>query len=42
MDSHNTCDGPDRVQPAPYIVDGTADDLVLSIPARSVVVVTLD
>ncbi|HBN92320.1 MAG TPA: alpha-N-arabinofuranosidase [Hyphomonas sp.] len=42
MDSHNTFDGPDRVQPAPYIVDGTADDLVLSIPARSVVVVTLD
>jgi len=42
MDSHNTFDAPDRVHPVPYEVDGTADDLVLSIPARSVVVVTLD
>jgi alpha-L-arabinofuranosidase len=42
MDSHNTFDAPDRVHPAPYIVTGTKDDFILTIPARSVVVVTLD
>jgi alpha-N-arabinofuranosidase len=42
MDSHNTFEAPDRVRPAPYQANGRAGELVLSVPARSVIVVTLE
>ncbi|HPE47605.1 MAG TPA: alpha-L-arabinofuranosidase C-terminal domain-containing protein [Hyphomonas sp.] len=42
MDAHNTFDHPDTVKPMPYAAKGSRGTLVLSLPPRSVIVVTLE
>lgn len=42
MDAHNTFDAPDIVKPAPYAAEGNNGKLLLSLPPRSVMVVTLE
>ena len=42
MDAHNTFEDPTRVHPVPYRTEGSGGDLILSVPPRSVLVVTLE
>ncbi|MBB3035549.1 hypothetical protein DL238_15745 [Alteriqipengyuania lutimaris] len=42
LDTHNTFDNPERITPAPYTARSRGGELVFDLPAKSLVVVTID
>ncbi|MBB3032400.1 alpha-N-arabinofuranosidase [Alteriqipengyuania lutimaris] len=42
LDTHNTFDNPERITPAPYAARSRGGELVFDLPAKSLVVVTID